>query len=437
VPDHGSVPRGRLREAHAHVFQLGRSLGMVDLGKCTSREEMLEALGERARSEPGRAVLAHGARPDGFDEPGWPGLDELDRACGGAAVWAWCFDHHALLASTAALHAAGIDASTPDPHAGAFERTPDGVLTGLCVESAALHVWTAAPEPAAGERRSMVRAALRTLAGLGFSEVHDLKAQAWLPGVLRELDRAGELACDVVCWPLVEDLGEIAARRHEWQSARVRLGGGKVFVDGTLNSRTAWVLHPYADGNPTHPRGMAMMAVEDVSRALSACAEVGVPLAAHAIGDGAVRCVLDAVEQASGSADPIARNGSAHRVEHAELVDEADIERFVGLRVVASVQPCHLLPDIEALERAVPDRLDRVLPLRDLIDAGCDPGRLDGAGVVFGSDVPIVRANPGDSIQAAVHRTRAGLSRRIAPEQATTEAEAWAAFGAGPAGARS
>ncbi|MEM7755106.1 MAG: amidohydrolase family protein [Planctomycetota bacterium] len=411
-------------EAHAHVFQLGRALTMVDLSGCATKVEMLERLGARASEKPESAILAHGARPEGFLEPGWPSIDELERACNGAAVWVWCFDHHALFASRAALAAAGVDESTTNPRGGMFERDADGRLTGVCKESAALRLWAAAPEPAEADRAGVVRAALESLATLGFTEVHDLKAQPWLPGVLRGLERDGALACDVVCWPLVEDLAAMSFDRERWESDRVRLGGGKVFVDGTLNSRTAWMLAPYADGDPKHPAGMALMSAEDLDAALAVCAHANVPMAAHAIGDGAVRAVLDAIERADEGA-----LGATHRIEHAELVHESDVRRFVDLGVVASVQPCHLLPDIEALQRAVPDRLDRVLPIRELIDAGCAPGRLDGPGVVFGSDVPIVRADPGDSITAAVERGRGDGSGVIGAGQAISEAEAWGCFG--------
>jgi predicted amidohydrolase YtcJ len=108
------------------------------------------------------------------------------------------------------------------------------------------------------------------------------------------------------------------------------------------------------------------------------------------------------------------------------LIDETDVPRFTRLGVIASVQPCHLLYDIEALHRGLPHRLDRVLPLRELIDAGLEPGR----GLIFGSDVPIVRADPKDSIRAATHRR----SEAHTPEQAVglgqrlTEAQAWDCF---------
>jgi predicted amidohydrolase YtcJ len=154
---------------------------------------------------------------------------------------------------------------------------------------------------------------------------------------------------------------------------------------------------------------------------------VGLPLAVHAIGDFAVRATLDSFERVRPAA-------LGQRIEHAEIIDAADVPRFAALGVTCSVQPCHLLADVEALYKYVPHRLNRVLPLRELLDSGLIPGHvgLDGrAGLVFGSDVPIVRAEPQDSIQAAVHRRRAGAPEHamIAPRQALSEREAWACFG--------
>ena len=240
-----------------------------------------------------------------------------------------------------------------------------------------------------------------------------MASQPWLGPAIA---RAGNPGVRVVLHPLLDDLDETVATRGTWESDRVRLGGGKVFADGTLAGRTAWMLEPYADGDPDHPAGQAMMGPGQLEAAVRRCEEHGVGLAIHAIGDAAVRASLDAVERV-GQGLP---EGRHHRVEHAELVHPDDVPRFAGLGVVCSVQPCHLLADIEALRSAVPDRLPRVLPLRDLIDAGCEPGAL----LVFGSDTPVVRPDPSDSIRAAVQRRRADQQpdAAIAPEQAVTAA---------------
>lgn len=299
-------------------------------------------------------------------------------------------------------------------------RGDSGELTGVCLEAAAGLVRAAAAEPSRDELKTHVRTALIDLLHHGFVEVHDLLAQPWLPCVLAELHDEGSIPVRVGLFAPMDGLSAMARDRSNWERPGLRLLGGKVFVDGTLNARTAWTLSPYRDALPQHPCGTGLMTREALAGAIKACRSLDLGLAAHAIGDAAVRACLDAVELAGRSPD-----SPEVRIEHAELVDEADVPRFAQLGAVASVQPCHLLYDIEALERALPHRLSRVLPLRELIDSGLVPGR----SLVFGSDTPIVRPDPVDSIQAAVGRGRADGPGRIAPEQAITAAEALAAFG--------
>lgn len=409
-----------LVEGHCHLLQLGRSLSMVDLSAAVSREHLLELLANRARTLPADAwLLAHAARPESWPDPRWPDLADLDRVAGGRPLCAWCFDYHAIAANTHALRRAGITPTTTFEH-GRVVLDASGQPTGVLLEHAALALWKAVPEPAERERPSLLAAACRHLADLGFAEAHDMKAQPWLGDALARLDRAGALPLRVRLYALLDDLDHLHATRAEWQTDRVALAGGKIFTDGTLNSRTAWMLHPYSDAPPDLSHGLPMMSPKDIEAAVRRVDALGLPLAAHAIGDGAVRATLDAIERVRPAA-------TGFRVEHAELIDEADTPRFADLGVIASLQPCHLLADIEALHRAVPHRLDRVLPVRELLATGLVPG----AGIVFGSDVPIVRADPTDSIQAAVHRRRANTppEQAVSSEQAIEESTAWACFG--------
>lgn len=402
-----------IREAHAHVLAHGRSMEMVQLAECESAAEMLDAIAELAGERD--LVLAHGARPEAWAEPGWPTLEALDAAGSEAMVAIWCFDYHAMMVNARTLAKLGLSDRSPDPAGGQLGRTRSGSLSGVLYESAAGMAWRAL-EPKDIDEKSLSRA-VEDLAAHGFVEIHDLKAQ---PGLGAALDRVGG-ALRLRLYPLVEDLPDALATRDSWQSDRVTLAGGKIFVDGTLNSRTAWMLHPFADGRPEHPSGMQLMSDKQIEDAIRLCTGEGLQLAAHAIGDAAVRAVLDAAERVR------APRGSV-RIEHAEVIDEADVPRFAELGVIASVQPCHLLYDIEALRRACPDRLDRVLPLRELIDSGMKPGR----DILFGSDTPIVRPNPEDSILAATNRGRRDMALQdgIAPGQAISEAEAWACFDA-------
>ncbi len=178
------------------------------------------------------------------------------------------------------------------------------------------------------------------------------------------------------------------------------------------------MLDPYTDTNTV---GTPMMSPQEIDDAMLKSKTHNLPVAAHAIGDAAVRAVLDSIERTQCTS-------MNARIEHAELIHPDDIARFVELGVIVSVQPCHLIPDIEALNTGLGDRLDRVLPLRALIESGCVPGE----SLIFGSDVPIVRAYHEDSIQAAVHRRRDGMpeSEAIGIDQRLTREESLACFGA-------
>lgn len=414
------------REAHAHIAAHGRSMEMLDLSAARSLGECLDLLERAANADgsPAGWVLAHGARTEGWREARWPTIMELDRATRGRACVVMSFDHHSACANSMAMHAAELRPGGRVEPGGLVCVDARGEPTGLLLEGAAMKAWHAAPEPDSAARLRHVEASLASLRGLGFARVDDMLAQNWLGPMLGELEQAGRLACDVGLYAPLGVLAGIAQGRAAWESSRVRLRGGKVFVDGTLNSRTASMLNDYRDGVSTFPRGQALLGVGDVVAAIRTVRGVmgaNGELAAHAIGDGAVRIVLDAVEACRHDL-----GGVRVRIEHAEVIDPPDVTRFAELGVVASLQPCHLLADIEALKRYLPHRLDRVLPIRSLIESGLVPGRT----LVFGSDVPIVRANPEDSIRAAVYRRRADMPERdaIAPDQSIDAATAWACF---------
>jgi predicted amidohydrolase YtcJ len=249
------------REAHCHLHAHGQSKAMVALEACTSLAECLDVLA-RAHAALGRAsptphpsrwLLARSARPESWAEHRWPTRAELDRVSPEVPLVIWCFDHHALCANSAALARAGVSRHTPDPEGGVIERDIAGEPTGLLLESATRLVWSRVPEPTPDQRRAHVKLALDDLASMGFVEVHDMLTQEWLGPLLAELRSAGQLPCAVWLYPLVEHLDAIAATRQAWESTEVRLAGGKVFTDGTINSRTAWMLQPYAEPHPRPP----------------------------------------------------------------------------------------------------------------------------------------------------------------------------------------
>lgn len=452
--------RAGLRESHAHIAEHGRSLSMPSLSGCTGADDMLDMVrGLRGSGDNGGWLLLRGARVEGWSRPGagpcgWPTRDELDIASNGAPCLAMSFDHHMVMANGSALRAGGIGDATPDPSGGVIDRDSAGRATGLVLETAAWALWSRAPEPSLDQRLAHVEAALEDFAGLGFVEVHDMLAQAWLGPMLSDLHDRGRLPVHVWLYEPMEHVMASGRRERPWERTAkpgrgmgagfggVRFAGGKIFIDGTLNSRTAWMLTPYRDPQPGLPTGKIVTDPAGIDSALRACASLGVGLAAHAIGDAAVRAALDVFEAARDRTPNPDSNAGGYirsaagsvvpllRIEHAEVVDSADVPRFADLGVVASVQPCHLLADVEALRRYLPHRLDRVLPLRGLLShARGAAERL----LWLGSDAPIVRPDPSDSVLAATARRRAGaaVEEAIAWEERITEQEAWACFAAG------
>lgn len=335
------------------------------------------------------------------------------------------FDHHMAGANSAAIRAAGLRAGEPVGPKGLVGIDAEGAPTGLLHEHAAYRCWDSAPPPDVATRREQVRSACRSLAELGFREAHDLHTPEWLLEDLLDLEHAGELGIRRVdVYPNIVNLEQMCARLGPRARGGVRIAGGKLFADGTLNARTALTLHPYRTPEHGSPNGVAMASPDECERSVRLAESLGLHLAVHAIGDGAVRMVLDAIERGTGG--PRAA-GNRHRVEHCEMIDEHDVPRFARMGVVCSVQPCHLLTDIEVLRDQLAPRLDRVLPLRELIDSGCEPGEL----LWFGSDAPVVRAHPGDSVQAALHRRREGMAEHEALgwSQRISASECWKAFG--------
>lgn len=432
-------PARGLREAHAHLAAYGQEMSQLNLISCCTRSEALSQIARfadaiRRKNAPrGESwLVCSGLRPDAWADNRWPSADELESACPGVPCVVGSFDHHALACNRSALDAAAIGRDTPDPKDGRIVRDSGGGPAGVFIETASMLVKRAIPEPTEAQRLEFVRAALKSLRAMGFEEVHDMLAQPWLGPVLAELSDAGELPCRVLLYAPADQIIEFDRQADTWQREDVWLAGGKLFADGTLNSRTAWLLEGYSDPLPGMPHGQTIHDRDSIAAAARRCRELGLGLAVHAIGDGAVRAALDAWEtvlDGSGpgeGADSLDFEIPPMRIEHAELVDRADVPRFADLGVVCSVQPCHLLYDIEVLRRSLPHRLDRVMPLRELAASGCEPGDL----LWFGSDVPIVRPDPEDSIRAAVERRREGSeeAEAIGFHQRLSEAEAWTAF---------
>jgi len=409
-------------DAHTHLPTItGRSLVHADLAGAADRAEALDRIRERAGEiGGGEWVLGFG-----YDESTWPAgerdylrMNELDGVSRDRPVVAFREDMH-----VASLNGAAFDAlreEMPDDDV----LTAGGEPTGVVVEAAVDPVYEAV-EPGVEELTELVEAAQARANALGVTTVHDMVRGTPAPEVYRRLDRDGDLTLRVRLnywsdhYEAVREAGEVTNHGSE----RVRTGAIKTYTDGTFGGRTANVSEPYADvdadgdghGNGERATGQWIVDPGELSRIAGRADAAGYQLSAHAIGDEAVDAVVERF------ADCEAPGDARHRVEHAELVDDATVDRMADLGLVASVQPNFLkwARPGGLYESRLGDRRTETNRFADLLEAGVP--------VAFGSDCmpldPLFGVH--QTVNAPAERQRLGVTEAL---RAYTLGGAYAGF---------
>ncbi len=410
-----------LTDSHIHFTWYALGLREVDLGGTRSLDKVLALVGERARQTPeGDWVVGQRWDQELWPEPRFPTADDLDGVAPAHPTVLRAKSGHAVVANTRALHLAGITAETPDPPGGRIGRDAAGHPNGMLFEDSAMHMVTdLIPLPDPDEIDEAVRGAFPNAWRVGLTGIHDVDRRPAFAAYQR-LHALGELGLRVNKYLPVEVLDcalEIDLRTglgDDW----LRVGGIKVFSDGALGSRTAYMLAPYRG----EPDNVGVLTTEEAAlRALAHKAvDGGLSLAIHAIGDRANRMVLDVLGEVMARGGVGAREGgSRHRIEHVQLLHPDDVGRLAALGVVASMQPIHATQDYEMAERYWGERCATSYAWRSLLEAGTV--------LAFGSDCPVEDLNPLLGIHAAVTRRRADGSpgpEGWYPQQRLTVAEA-------------
>ncbi len=411
-----------LVDAHAHLVGLGRSLEEVELRGARAIDEVVARVRAADR---GQAWLTG----RGWDQNLWadramPTHHPLSAAFGERPVWLRRVDGHAGWASQAALAAAGITRDTVAPEGGEILRDAAGEPTGVLVDAAMELVRP--PVASAADLRRQLAAAQAHVLARGLTGVHDMGVSPEVDALYRERMGADDpderMGLRVVGYadagwlPTLERPAERPA-----PGACYALVGVKLYADGALGSRGAALLEPYHD-RPDH-RGLVQLGPDELLAQCALAVRKGLQLATHAIGDAANRAVLDAYAAALAG-----RTDARPRIEHAQIVDLADIPRFAALGVVASMQPTHATSDMPwAPERLGPARLAGAYAWRRMLDAGVP--------LCFGSDFPVELPDVTHGLHAAVTRQDAAGQPPGGwlPAERLSLDEAIAAFSAGAA----
>ena len=412
-------------DAHAHVVGLGASLQDVDLRGTSSYEEVVGRVRRRlASARSGEWIIGRGWDQNDWAEKAFPTHDLLSAATPDNPVYLTRVDGHAGLANRKAMETASLTSSTTDPPGGRIIREANGQPSGVLIDAAQAIVASKIPPIGRAQLEDQIQLADRELRRVGITMVDDAGAGGETVEAYKRLIEAGAIKTRlyVMLSGSLAELSPIFARGpvNDFSNHRLAMRAVKIYADGALGSRGAALLEPYADEPTT--TGLLVTPPEEVYAQTLAAAKAGFQVGIHAIGDRANRQVMDVFERVQREV-PGAR-ALRMRIEHAQILDAAEIPRFAKLGVIASMQPTHATSDMPWAAARIGDaRVEEgAYVWRKLLDAG--------AVIASGSDFPVEEANPLLGFYAAITRQDAtgNPAGGWTPSQRMTRDEALASF---------
>ncbi len=421
-------------DAHLHLDDAGMTKLSVDLTGVKSLDDLRAQVAKKVgESKAGDWILG-----SGWDETLWPVKVtptrwDLDEVSGGLPVFLVRIDGHIAVANTRALQLGSITLASRNPQGGQIDRNENGEPTGILRETAQAAVLNVIPKPTHRLRREALELALADLAEHGVTSAQDYSPNWENFQIYEELEKEGKLTARISEWlPFDDPVEELDKKRNSHPQSDLMLHTGmlKGFMDGSLGSHTAAMLEPYADdpknsGLPRYDAGK----LNDMTRERVLA---GFQVGFHAIGDKGVQMALDAfaeAEKAAHEAHVKAPNGGDDfrlRIEHAQVTTPAQVAQFKTLKVVASMQPSHLLTDMRWAQ-------DRLGPKRAATSYAWLAFLNKGVALAFGTDYPVEPVNPFRGLYAAVTRKSENGKQEYFPEQRLTIDQAITAYTAGPA----
>jgi predicted amidohydrolase YtcJ len=381
-------------DSHVHLIDGGTQLVEVNLRDARTPEDTAARLAAYVKTQPkGRWILGGFWDHEAWPQKALPTRALIDAVTPDNPVFIQRIDGHMGLANSLALKLAGITAQTATPAGGAIVKDARAEPTGMLKDNAMTLVQRVVPPPTRDETIEKARAALEHAASVGVTTIQDMTASAGELKAYQTLRARGQLPVRITSHQnhAIEGLVEAGIESgfgDDW----LRIGGIKLFADGAMGSGTAAFFAPYADDPSTS--GLLIQSEQELEEKMRQADAAGFQLVVHAIGDRANATVLDIVEK-------LEREGGLHtgrpRIEHAQVVRDADKTRFKTLGVIASIQPSHCIDDMRWAEKRIgPERVKIAYDFKSFVDAG--------ALVAFGTDWFVEPLNPMLGLYAAVTR---------------------------------
>ena len=381
-------------DAHVHLISGAQEILGVDLRPATDPADLAKRLREHAARLPKGRWITGGY----WDHEAWPGKQlptraQVDAATPDHPVFVQRLDGHMALANTRAIELAGITSATQAPDGGTIVRDASGAPAGVFKDNAMDLVSRAIPADTAEETLEKAAAALKLAAALGVTTIQDMTASAAQLRAYQTLRARGDLTARIYSIQNhgisgLVDAGVTTGFGDDW----LRVGGIKLFADGSMGAGTAAFFEPYTDDPSTS--GLLIHPPETLRKLAFDADAAGFQLIIHAIGDRANAMVLDIFERLA--AERGARDRRP-RIEHAQVVRERDKQRFKPLGVIASIQPSHCIDDMRWAEARIgKSRSAIAYDFKSFVDAG--------ARIAFGTDWFVEPLNPMLGLYAAVTR---------------------------------
>jgi predicted amidohydrolase YtcJ len=425
-----------MTDSHYHLYGVGLREMTLNLEGTTSLEDFLSKVKARVdRAKPGEWITGRGWIETFWKPPVFPTRQDLDRVAPNNPIFLDRADGHGAVVNSAALKIANVDRTTPNPFGGEISKDKAGEPNGMLLDNAQDLVTKHIPQTTAADAEQAILLGVKRSIELGWCQIQDAGGSYTDVALYRKLYDEGKIKLRI--YKAVHGPSESAQKLMREGATigaydgRFTLRAIKVVSDGALGSRGAALLEPYADKPETS--GFLTVKEEELLPMLTEALRQGIQVETHAIGDRANRFTLDAYEKAF-AAVPLAQRKIPEprwRVEHAQIVNPADIPRFARLGVIPSMQPSHAIGDLHfAPSRVGIKRLEGAYAWQSFIKSG--------SMVVAGSDAPVERGEPMIEFYAAVaRRDQKGFTGEgWHPEQAVSREQAlkmftlWPAFAA-------
>ena len=425
-----------LTDSHQHLSGVGFREMTLNLEGINSLEEFLAKVKARVeKASKDEWVTGRGWIETFWKPPVFPTRAQLDQVAPNNPVILTRADGHAAVVNSRALQLANVDRNTPNPFGGEISKGADGEPNGMLIDAAQALVRRHVPGTTAADAERAVLLGVQRNLELGWTQIQDAGGSYAEAELFQKLYREGKIKLRI--YKAVHGPGPSASQLLQAGPVIGAFGNRftfraiKVVSDGALGSRGAALLQPYADAPNT--TGLMTVKKEELAPMLAEALQKGIQVETHAIGDSANRFTLDEYEKAFGAVPAAQRKVSEPRwrIEHAQVLDPADIPRFAKLNVIASMQPSHAIGDLHfAPSRVGITRLTGAYAWQSLIKSGVK--------IAGGSDAPVERGEPMIEFYAAVARKdqKGFQGAGWHPEQAATREQAlkmftiWPAFAA-------